>query len=276
MIDPPSRKQNYSLLPLEMPKSQALKTYGKRFLIILSIYLFCLIILLAAVNFEQIKQGFSSVFNVLLIICFVLCVSKFINDLLNEVAESYQFQTRVRKSSNYAYLDNSGPSQVSPRRNTGPLRSIEKADQILISKNTIQFGTSAYQFVNVTGFSVGKIPREKFPASQFMFFFISGVFVSPFAFFVGFPLQLVAAILAFRYLSQKQLYGIVIYLNSGHEKIFVNTDKTFLSDVVRMLHEFMEDENQGRLLINMSNRSVIFDNKTHEREISKENLDMDN
>ena len=38
-------------------------------------------------------------------------------------------------------------------------RTFETAKNIEITKNTVKFGSSVYQFRNVTGFRVGEIPK---------------------------------------------------------------------------------------------------------------------
>ena len=73
---------------------------------------------------------------------------------------------------------------------------------------------------------------------------------------VGWFLILIAIFLVVRHLSQTQYYGLSLFLNSGQERFFVSTDRSFLMRIVSVLYDFMETQREGTVNIDMSNRSV--------------------
>jgi Family of unknown function (DUF6232) len=140
-------------------------------------------------------------------------------------------------------------------------RTFETAKNIEITKNTVKFGSSVYQFKNVTGFRVGEIPKEKFPLMAVLVLTIGGILTV--ALVVGWFLLLIAIFLVVRYLIQTQYYGLSLFLNSGQERFFVSTDKSFLMQIVSVLYDFMETQGEGTVNIDMSNRSVTVGGDLH-------------
>ena len=69
-------------------------------------------------------------------------------------------------------------------------RTFETAKAIEITKNTVKFGSSIYQFRNVTGFRVGEIPKKKFPFQSVIVLTIGGFLTL--AFIIGWFLLLIA------------------------------------------------------------------------------------
>ena len=133
-------------------------------------------------------------------------------------------------------------------------RTFETAKFIEITNNTVKFGSSVYQFRNVTGFKVGKIPKNKFPFQPVIILIIGGALTV--AFVVGWFLLLLALFLIYRHFTQTQYYGLSLFLNSGQERFFVSSDKSFLQDIVSVLYEFMENKRDEAVFIDMSNRSI--------------------
>lgn len=138
----------------------------------------------------------------------------------------------------------------------------ETAKEIEINRSIVKFGTSVYQFKNVTGFEVGMIPRGKFPFQRFVILIILGLasFATPSGASVGVILLCIAGglfiFLYIFYLGVSTRYGLTIYLNSGQKSIFVSRDKDFLMAIVENLYMFMQKEQAKSLLIDMSNRSI--------------------
>ncbi len=133
-------------------------------------------------------------------------------------------------------------------------RTFETANNIEITRNTVKFGSSVYQFRNVTGFRVGEIPKDKFPLMPVLILTIGGILTI--AVVIGWFLLLIAIFLAGRYFTQTQYYGLSLFLNSGQERFFISADRGFLSRIVSVLYEFMETEREGIVNIDMSNRSI--------------------
>lgn len=140
-------------------------------------------------------------------------------------------------------------------------RTFETAKNIEITKNTVKFGSSVYQFRNVTGFRVGEIPKNKFPLMPVLVLTIGGILTI--ALVIGWFLILIAIFLVIRYLSQTQYYGLSLFLNSGQERFFVSTDRSFLMQIVSVLYDFMETQREGTVNIDMSNRSVTVGGNLH-------------
>lgn len=129
-------------------------------------------------------------------------------------------------------------------------RTFETAKVIDITRNTIKFGDSVYQFRNLTGFTVGTIPKDKFPFQSILFLLIGGVLTV--AFVVGWFLLLFAAFLVFKHFTQVQNYGLSLFFNSGEEKFFVSSNRSFLMDIVSGIYKFMEDDRYESLRINIA------------------------
>ncbi|MDF5722138.1 MAG: DUF6232 family protein [Rhizonema sp. PD37] len=159
----------------------------------------------------------------------------------------------IKESKAVAVLDLLGSSEDK--------RTFETADYIQITRNSIKFGSSVYQFRNVTGFRVGEIPKYKFPLQAVLILTIGGFFTL--AFFVGWFLLLFAAFLVIRYFMQTQYYGLSLFLNSGQEKFFVSSDRNFLIKIVSVLYEFMENQREGSVYIDMTNKSVTVGGNLH-------------
>jgi hypothetical protein len=58
---------------------------------------------------------------------------------------------------------------------------VEKSKSVEISRNTIRFGQSVYQFINFTGFQVGEIQKPKFSWMLFLLLLVGGTAAIPFA-----------------------------------------------------------------------------------------------
>lgn len=148
----------------------------------------------------------------------------------------------------------------------------------------VKFGTSVYQFKNVTGFEVGVIPQNKFPVLLFSILTIFGSLVlfitfsiysilpgrtlnnsEGFLLFVALGLLalLIAVSMVLGYASQSTKYGLTIFLTSGQKSVFVSQDKSFLMDIVDSLDSFMKEEQAKSLLIDMSNRFITVGGSIH-------------
>jgi hypothetical protein len=134
-------------------------------------------------------------------------------------------------------------------------RKIEESQNIQITKNTVRFGNSVYQFRNITGFEIGELAKGSFSWKGFFILVALGVFTLPLAglglVFIG-----LAAYSLFNHFKQAQAYGLVISLNSGEELFFKTTRKQFISEVVGKLYDFMENVQEGSVSIDMRNYSI--------------------
>ena len=137
----------------------------------------------------------------------------------------------------------------------GDSREIEKSNFINISKNTIKFGDSVYQFINVTGFGIGEIKKGDFPWLGVFILVVLGIATLAFA-GIGLIFLGLAGFAIYGHFIVPQSYGLSLYLNSGQEKFFTSTDKRFLGEVVATLYQFMEEDRLGSVSIDLSNRSI--------------------
>jgi hypothetical protein len=184
---------------------------------------------------------------------------------------------------------NNIPSQASARS------AVENAREIKITKRTIRFGSSVYQFKNITGFKVGKVPGWKFPrqtvwtlmwigglaigiaiaiaafANKGSFnFYSSNLYVTLLAevtFVLGICLILIDLVILIAWLCQKRPLAFILYLNSGHEWMFMSYDRNFLMKIVATLYDFMESDDSS-LFIDMSNRSVTVGRDFHGKAVT--------
>ncbi|MCV6613329.1 MAG: DUF6232 family protein, partial [Amphritea sp.] len=129
----------------------------------------------------------------------------------------------------------------------------EDANQIEINKNILKFGSSVYQFKNVTGFHVGEFDKEPFPRQLFILLLILGF--ATLVFIVGIIFLGLAAWIFYRHRKQESVYGLAIYLNSGKQRIFRSTDKDFLYRIVNAMYRLMSEDSAMNVLVDMSNRS---------------------
>jgi hypothetical protein len=137
-------------------------------------------------------------------------------------------------------------------------RTFESAKNIEITKNTLKFGSSVYQFKNVTGFRVGEIPKEKFPILPVLVLTSVGTLTIALGF--GLVLIIISIIMSVVYFTQTQYYGLSIYLNSGRELFFKSENRNFLLKIVSDMYEFMESQADGSVLIDMSSSTTHLDN----------------
>ncbi len=145
------------------------------------------------------------------------------------------------------------PNIINP---TDDKRVFESAKLITISKNSVKFGSSVYQFKNITGFKVGEIPKTRLSWSTVIGLIIVGLVIINFNKLVGIGLLALAIFLLYKHFTQIQYYGLIIYFNSGQSHIFTSKDKSFLMDIVNPLYDLMETSQEGTIHIDMSNRSV--------------------
>ncbi|MEQ8757286.1 MAG: DUF6232 family protein [Coleofasciculus sp. G1-WW12-02] len=123
--------------------------------------------------------------------------------------------------------------------------SLEKAEVLYITKQTLRFGDDVYQFKNITGFGVGQI-KVMIPFSLIIIVFIFGVIISSWLSRQWGNVTIIISCLAaiFSFIQPKQ-YGLQIYLNSGDKKLFVTSDTKWLERAVSRLYDFMENAPEG-------------------------------
>lgn len=137
-------------------------------------------------------------------------------------------------------------------------RTFESARNIEITKNTLKFGQSVYQFKNVTGFTVGEIPKNKFPLLPVLVLTSVGTLTIALGF--GLILVIIAIVMAVSFFMQTQYYGLSIFLNSGRELFFKSENRNFLLKIVSDMYQFMESQADGSVLIDMSSSTTHYDN----------------
>ncbi|MCC3414951.1 MAG: hypothetical protein JGK24_20420 [Microcoleus sp. PH2017_29_MFU_D_A] len=130
---------------------------------------------------------------------------------------------------------------------------VEDAKFIEFSKRTVRFGDSLYQLRNVTGFEVGKIPKDKFPTLIVLGMLLAGTALLVVG--IGIILIGIAGWMIFSHFTQPQKYGFILTLNSGESISFISRDKLFLGNIVSALYQLMEGEIDG-VTINFQDRSV--------------------
>lgn len=118
--------------------------------------------------------------------------------------------------------------------------------RICITKKSVQFGSSVYQFHNVTGFAVSKLQKNTLPMQFILALFIIGLFManSPVGREIGIIIVLGAIGGILYNISQPDRYGFGLYLNSGHEKIFTTTDVQGVKEVVETLYKYIESDQE--------------------------------
>ena len=129
--------------------------------------------------------------------------------------------------------------------------------EIIITPNTVRFGTDVYQFKNVTGFGLvitRKIVPEWIIGSMYL---VAGILLimgntvtSINGNFWGVFLAIIATILIFYNRHPITTYGLKIYLPCNEDKIFLSRDYNGIKQVIHKLYEFMEqDQEQNRQAI---------------------------
>lgn len=141
-------------------------------------------------------------------------------------------------------------------------RVFEESSRISITKNTISYGGSVYQFKNVTGFGSGRIPKDPLPmkllltlCGVFLIFFL-GVLIHPASILVSIFLGAIIFIIIYDNLSKTDSYGLVLYLNSGQERIFVCKNERFLQEIIIQIYKFMEEGDAEPIYIDLSQRYI--------------------
>jgi hypothetical protein len=123
---------------------------------------------------------------------------------------------------------------------------VENPNIIEFSSKTVRFRDSLYQLRNVTGFEVGKIPKNKLPL-----LWIIGLFAVGLAFLIAvvgiIPIG-IAIWLIYSHVNQVQKYGFILSLNSnaaksgGVELIKVLTNNPFVSVPLETVKGWIEAE----------------------------------
>ncbi|MDX1696406.1 MAG: DUF6232 family protein [Ketobacteraceae bacterium] len=134
------------------------------------------------------------------------------------------------------------------------LVSFEEAENIVINRGCVKFGNSVYQLCNVTGFTVGEFRKADFPLKKFMMVLFPGILLLPLG--VGVVFLLWACLIYRKYNKIKQVYGLVIELNSGHKKVFASAEKDFLLKIINSMYQLMSSASDDKVVVDLSNRSV--------------------
>ncbi len=129
---------------------------------------------------------------------------------------------------------------------------------IRLTAKTVQFGSNVFQFHNVTGFGIAKVDTIKIPLTSLLILFIIGLFIANLPNISVFGLLIILGAIAgvISNFTQPQRYGLGLYLNSGHMKVFVTTDVRGLKVVVDDLCNYMENNKLGGYVVNIVGGNV--------------------
>ena len=130
---------------------------------------------------------------------------------------------------------------------------VENPSYIQFSNKTVRFGDSLYQIKNITGFEVGKIPKQKLQIMLVLGLIIGGILLLTIG--VGLILLGVAIWMIASHSLQVQKYGFILKFNSGGSTSFISNDMMFLKRISSSLYELMEGSIDG-LTVNWSDSSV--------------------
>jgi hypothetical protein len=144
-------------------------------------------------------------------------------------------------------------------------RQIVKNKSFLeVTNHTVQLEDEVYQFRNVTGFGVGIVKTKGIPLTVLIVLFLIATSIT----IVGhnryygyssddrFLYSWIPFVVGLIHnLIRPKIYGLSLCLNSGHEKILVTKDRSFLTSAVRTLKDFMENPVDGKV-INISLRNM--------------------
>lgn len=137
---------------------------------------------------------------------------------------------------------------------------IVKGATIYITKKTVQFGSDVYQFHNVTGFGISRIKTGNiFPITWILVLFVLGLIIGNVTgnSSIGIIMVTLAIGGILSNVAQPKRYGLGIYLNSGHEKIFITNDVLGLKKIVAILYEYMDNkEKLGTYVVNIVEGNV--------------------
>lgn len=134
----------------------------------------------------------------------------------------------------------------------------QRGQKLKITKRTVSFGNNVYQFKNITGFSEGTI----YKAVTIPWFFIvigaiAGIIaLSEKAAVIGVFILLVCAVCIIINKTQKDEYGLILTLNSGHRHMFVTRDHSRLSEAIQQLYSFMESDQDGAYLFTINDNTI--------------------
>jgi Family of unknown function (DUF6232) len=148
--------------------------------------------------------------------------------------------------------------QSNPLQNSSSTE-IEKTSQIHITKKTLRFGNSVYQFHNVTGFKVGQVKTGLlFPMKTLLIAFLIGLVLANIdgAKLLGILILLGAIAGIIANLTQPKVYGLQLELNSGGSKLFPTTDLEGLRKIIALIYEYMESEKENPYTIYFEDKSI--------------------
>lgn len=147
--------------------------------------------------------------------------------------------------------------------------TIERNKIISATKKTFKFGKSFYQTQNITGFSEGDINLgSKIPWKSIFSILIIGLIMINIPFGDSNIYQLIRTIGIFlvivasfgtilNFLNRKE-YGLLVTLNSGDKTLFITNDRESLKRVIRDLYNFIESEEKGNSMYQISiSNSVV-------------------
>lgn len=138
-------------------------------------------------------------------------------------------------------------------------QTIEEKGFLEITNNTVKLANDVYQFRNVTGFGVGEVKTKGIPFNLifilFLVAFVSGNIPGLGGWSLMFWVLVVGAVVY--NFNRPKVYGLSLYLNSGHEIVFATENIDLLNRAVRTLKDFMENPQEFKYV----NITVEKDNK---------------
>lgn len=148
--------------------------------------------------------------------------------------------------------------------------TVEKRQRVItITQKTVRFSDNVYQTHNITGFSEGTVDIETIPWWIIILVFVTGLIlcssnnrVAPSTLYattnniVGLFLILASIGGTTWKVTRPRNYGLLLTFNSGHQTLFVTTDRENLKQAVIVIYDFIEEEKNAIYQIDISNSSV--------------------
>jgi hypothetical protein len=143
---------------------------------------------------------------------------------------------------------------------SGDKETIAKEKFIEITKKTVRFGASVFQWENVTGFRLAKV-RKKI---VFPIWIISSSLLLGLLLLFIFAITTIQSVQGWGIMSclvavagivvnaiQPKRHGLELSLNSSERVMFVTHDLNGVKEIVAQLYEFMESERDSTYTINI-------------------------
>ncbi len=134
--------------------------------------------------------------------------------------------------------------------------TLEKNRVITITKRTVRFSDDVYQTHNITGFSEGEVEIGTIPWGIIVILLLVGSIVGLGNSGIGLALSSAAIGGAIWNFAKPKHYGLLLTFNSGHQTLFVTTDKINLKKTIRTIYELIEKGEDKTYELSINNSTV--------------------